>query len=183
MVALVKTPCPHPWEDWLTEHQPWLRRIIYARVGEAGAVDDVFQEVARAVSRQPYLTDPAKAPAWLYRVAVRQCLLYRRQAGRRRRLLQRWQQELTSRPIPQTPDALHWLLQRERFELLRRLLLQLPAQDAELLLLKYEQGWRYQQMATHLGLTRPVIESRLHRARARLRLLLQHSELALEATS
>jgi RNA polymerase sigma factor (sigma-70 family) len=172
---------PEPWESWLLEHQSWLKRIIYARVGEAGAVDDVFQEVATALSRQPLLNDPANAPAWLYRVAVRQCLLYRRQCGRRQRLLRRWHLRQGTAAV-QEPDTLHWLLQRERLELLRRTLLELPPQDAELLLLKYEQGWRYQQMADHLGLSRAIVESRLHRARQRLRHLLQHSILS-EAAS
>jgi len=54
--------------------------------------------------------------------------------------------------------------------------LQLPAQDAELLLLKYAEGWRYQHMAQKLGLSITTIEARLHRARARLRKLLQEKE-------
>lgn len=175
---MVEQQATEPWEGWLARHQAWLKRIIYARVGEAAAVDDVFQEVAAALSQQQTLRDPAKAPAWLYRVAVRQCLLYRRQCGRRRQLLRRWHQEVTVRNNQETPDALHWLLAQERVNVLRQILLQLPAQDAELLLLKYEQGWRYQQMADHLGLSFQVVEARLHRARQRLRTLLQQSDLA-----
>jgi RNA polymerase sigma-70 factor (ECF subfamily) len=42
-----------------------------------------------------------------------------------------------------------------------------------MLLLKYTEDWSYQQIADHLGMTHDAVESRLHRARAKLR-----SELA-----
>ena len=42
-------------------------------------------------------------------------------------------------------------------------------QDRELLLLKYTEEWRYQQIAEHLGITETAVEARLHRARKRLR--------------
>ena len=45
----------------------------------------------------------------------------------------------------------------------------MPRPDVEILLLKYSENWSYEQLAQHLGTTESAIESRLHRARARLR--------------
>ena len=160
----------------IVQHQHWLRQIILARVGEPQATDEVFQEVAaQALLQKSPLLDESKTSAWLYRVAVQQCLLYRRKCGRQRRLLRRYGDEQTSQGL-NAPDALHWLLKAERLEQVRAAVLQLPAQDAELLLLKYAEGWRYQHMAQKLGLSVTIIEARLHRARARLRQLLHEKE-------
>jgi DNA-directed RNA polymerase specialized sigma24 family protein len=43
--------------------------------------------------------------------------------------------------------------------------------------LKYSENWTYRELAAHLGQTEAAIESRLHRARRRLRdELAQHRE-------
>ena len=141
----------------IVQQQRWLRQIILARVGEPQAIDEVFQEVAaQALLQKSPLLDESKTSAWLYRVAVRQCLLYRRKCGRQRRLMRRYGCEQTSHQF-NTPDALHWLLNIERQEQVRAAVLQLPAQDAELLLLKYAEGWRYQHMAQKLGLSVSIV--------------------------
>ena len=44
--------------------------------------------------------------------------------------------------------------------------------DRELLVLKYVEGWSYRRIAEHRGSTERAIESRVHRARGRLRAVL-----------
>ena len=64
----------------------------------------------------------------------------------------------------------HWhQLTEERSELVRKALSLLPSRERELLLLKYTENWTYRELADHLGLTQSAVESRLHRARRRLR--------------
>ena len=59
------------WGNVLTQHEGWLRAVIMARTGEPQAVDEVWQDVSlAAVEQRAPLVDPAKAPAWLYRLAV-----------------------------------------------------------------------------------------------------------------
>ena len=49
------------------------------RLGEPQAIDEVMQDVSlAAVRQQAPLNDPEKVAPWLYRLAVRQTLLYRR---------------------------------------------------------------------------------------------------------
>ena len=74
------------WPAVLAEHRGWLRTVALARTGEPQAVEEVMQEIALAVvhsSAGP--ADAAKIAPWLYRVAVRQALIYRRKLGRMRK--------------------------------------------------------------------------------------------------
>jgi RNA polymerase sigma-70 factor (ECF subfamily) len=155
----------------LAEHDRWLRTVVLARVGERAAVDDVMQEVAMAALRQQSpLADASKVGPWLYRVAITQSLLYRRKQGRRRKLVMRYAEQV--RPLlhdARTRDPLEWLLADERQSLVREAISRLPAREAEILLLKYSENWSYEQLAQRLGTSESAVESRLHRARARLR--------------
>ncbi|MCS7303969.1 MAG: sigma-70 family RNA polymerase sigma factor [Thermoguttaceae bacterium] len=159
------------WARLLRDHERWLRTVVYARLREAQAVDEVMQEVAlAAVAQKAPLADPAKVGPWLYRLAVRQALLYRRRQGRHRKLLDRYaHRESSMAEKGGRPDPLQWLLAAERQQLLQRALDHLPSRDAEILLLKYTEDWSYRQIAEHLGTTEGAIQARLHRARAKLR--------------
>jgi RNA polymerase sigma-70 factor, ECF subfamily len=159
------------WSEALAENDRWLRTVIYARVGERQAVDEVFQEVSlAAVRQQSPLQDPAKVAPWLYRTAITQSLLYRRKAGRQRKLIDRYAEktqptEADTRQV----DPLGWLLADERRRLVREGLMRLARRDREILLLKYTQDWSYCQLAEHLGVSESAVQARLHRARKRLR--------------
>lgn len=167
-------PSNPPEIDWhaaLAEHDRWLRTVIFARVGEAQAVEEVLQEVSLAAVRQRSpLLDPDKVAPWLYRLAVTQSLLYRRKQGRRRKLTDRYARR--NRPTEEDnrePDPLSWLLAEERRRLIRVALERLPKRDAEILLLKYTEDWSYRELADHLGISQSAVQARLYRARARMR--------------
>lgn len=159
------------WPVVLAEHDRWLRTIIYTRVGEPEAVDEVMQEVSMAAVRQAApIRDATKVAPWLYRLAVTQCLLYRRKVGRRRKLTDRFAED--RQPVEsdnREADPLGWLLADERRQLIRTAVARLPKRDAEMLLLKYTEEWSYHNLADHLGISESAVEARLHRARARLR--------------
>ena len=163
---------PIDWQAALGQHDRWLRTIVLAQVREPQAVDEVMQEVALAAVRQAApLADSAKVAPWLYRLAVRQSLLYRRKCGRRRRLVDRYAEQVQAddRSRSAVEGPLGWLLAEERQALVRRALSCLPRRDAEILLLKYTEHWNYHQIAAHLGISHAAVEARLHRARARMR--------------
>ncbi len=159
------------WARLLREHERWLRTVVYARLREVQAVEEVMQEVAlAAVEQKAPLADPTKVAPWLYRLAVRQALLYRRRQGRQRKLLDRYAHRHPVLPGPDGRlDPLQWLLAAERQQLIQRALERLPPRDAEILLLKYTENWSYRQIAEHLGITEGAVQARLHRARTKLR--------------
>ena len=159
------------WPMVLAQHDRWLRTVLFARLGERQAVDEVMQEVSlAAVEQKAPISDPSKISPWLYRLAVTQALLYRRRMGRRRKLTVGYAQRVRpSEADSRTTDPLAWLLADERKKLVRTALERLPARDAEILLLKYGEDWSYHDIAAHLGIGHSAVEARLHRARQRLR--------------
>jgi RNA polymerase sigma factor (sigma-70 family) len=158
------------WPAVLASHDRWLRTIVYARVGEVQAVDEVMQEVSlAAVRQQAPINDLEKISPWLYRLAVTHSLLYRRKQGRKRKLIERYVQRTQPTEYDRGDDPLEWLLAKERKEQIRRAMKQLPRRDAEILMLKYTEDWSYRQLASRLGITESAVEARLHRARQRLR--------------
>jgi RNA polymerase sigma factor (sigma-70 family) len=163
------------WPRVLAEHDRWLRTVVYARLGEFQAVDEVMQEVSLAAVRQKApINDSNKVAAWLYRLAVTQTLLHRRKLGRQRKLVDRFAQR--NQPTEQDNrqmDPLSWLMSEERRHKVRTAVKRMARRDAEILLLKYTEDWSYRDLAEHLGITESAVEARLHRARQRLR-----SELA-----
>jgi RNA polymerase sigma factor (sigma-70 family) len=164
----VSRPAGIDWAAALASHDRWLRVAVLARLGERQAVDEVMQEVAlAAVAQRSPLADPAKVGAWLYRLAVRQTLLYRRRRGRQHRLVDRYAG--VKDDASPASDPLDWLVRDERRLLVREALGRLARRDAEVLLLKYVEGFSYRELAARLGVGESAIEARLHRARARLR--------------
>jgi RNA polymerase sigma-70 factor (ECF subfamily) len=159
------------WPAALTEHARWMRTVVLARTAEREATEEVMQEVSLAVvESRSRPTDASKVAPWLYRLAVLQSLLYRRRRGRSRKLTDRYADRL--RPTEaddRHPDALEWLLADERRRMVREALERLPPRDAEILLLKYTEDWSYHQIARHLGIGHSAVETRLFRARNRLR--------------
>jgi RNA polymerase sigma factor (sigma-70 family) len=158
------------WGPTLAVNERWLRRVVASRLGEAQAVDEVMQDVAlAAVSQRSPLRDPARAAVWLYRLAVRHVLIYRRKSGRRRGMIERYAARQDSSEQRSSSSPLTWLVKDERQKLVQEALRTLPPRDAELLVLKYAEGFTARELSERLGATVSTIEARLHRARGRLR--------------
>jgi RNA polymerase sigma-70 factor (ECF subfamily) len=157
------------WPATLARHDRWLRTVLFARLGERHSVDEVMQEVSlAAVAHRMPFCDPSRIGAWLYRVAIRQALLFRRKRGRQQRMIDGYAGSNGSLP-PQRQDPLDLLLLDERRSLIREALAKLDHRDAEILLLKYTEGWSGMELAERLGVSASCTEARLHRARQRLR--------------
>jgi RNA polymerase sigma factor (sigma-70 family) len=170
------------WGAALAEHERWLRRVVAARLDEPQAVDEVMQDVAlAAVAQRSPLVNPARAAVWLYRLAVRHVLMYRRRIGRQRSLVDRYVTRNAPSETDSSPSPLAWLVTHERQRLVQAALRRLPYRDAELLVLKYAEGYGARELAARLGATVSIIEARLHRARRRLRAELAAMASELEA--
>lgn len=167
------------WPTALAQHDRWLRTVVLARLQERQAIDEVMQEVALAVVRgTAELLDPQKIAPWLYRVAVTQALLFRRKCGRARKLTREAGPLLAGEQLrKESLSPLTWLLAAERQQLVQKAMELLVPKDRELLLLKYSENWTYRQMAAHLGLSEATLETRLHRAREKLRQALARWQL------
>ena len=183
-------PTPEPdsaraldWGATLAAHEGWLRRVVASRLNEPQAVEEVMQDVAlAAVAQHSPLLNPARAAVWLYRLAVRHVLLYRRKTGRQRSLVDRYAARKADNPIDASPSPLGWLVRDERQQLVQQALRRLPPRDAELLILKHAEGYGARELAERLGVAVATVETRLHRARHRLRAELADLAAEFEAT-
>src|SRR5262245_60916417 len=135
------------WGPTLAVNERWLRRVVASRLGEPQAVEEVMQDVAlAAVTQRSPLRDPARAAVWLYRLAVRHVLIYRRRSGRRRGLMDRYAAQQDTTGSGDTTSPLAWLVRDERQKLVQDALRRLPPRDAELLVLKYADGFTAREL-------------------------------------
>lgn len=168
--------------DWNTElrrNEAWLKTVIASRLGEPGAVDDVWQEVSMAAFLQKApINDITKIAPWLYRTAVLQTLLYKRKMGRKRKTIDHFIDEV---PQPESdvrePNPLDWMLQQERQDAVREALKRLPDRDRETIMMKYFHNWSYREMAEKMGTSVFAVQSLLHRAREKLRAAIDISSI------
>ena len=156
------------------ENESWLRTVVRSRISEQDAVEDIMQNIALALVRQREALDEInKVGAWLYQIAVRQVLMYRRTRGRRRRFENRVADNPTDvTPNYESPNPLERVLAAEQQQQVQEAMQQLDEIDRQVLLLKYSEGWTYRQLADHLGVKEDTVEYRLTKARKKLRRLL-----------
>jgi RNA polymerase sigma factor (sigma-70 family) len=154
------------------EHESWLRTVVRSRLSEPEAIEDVMQNIALAIVRQREALDEiGRVGAWLYQIAVRQVLMYRRTTGRRRNFRQRLasvQDPLTA-GVSDEASPVDSLVAMEQREFVRKALDELSELDRQILLLKYSEGWTYRQLSEHLGVKEDTVEYRLMKARRNLR--------------
>jgi RNA polymerase sigma factor (sigma-70 family) len=170
-VPAAEGPVADDRAEFFVRHRGWLRTVVATQLREPGAVQEVLDEVAlAAVSARGVPAEASRWAPWLYRVAVRSALLYRRRLGRERRRREVYAGRLAGREDPGAAyDPLRLLLADEERGLIRKAVEGLRRKDAEVLLLKYSEGWSYGEIAGRLGMTASAVEARLHRARKRLR--------------
>lgn len=157
------------WGSIFESHRRWLSTIVRARLADPHAAADVLQEVALvAISQANRPVDSDKIAPWLYRITLRKIVNHHRASGRARRVLE----SVANKPDSQEPGA--WLVQKEMQTSIQEGLSKLHPQDRQLLLLKYTEGWGYDQLAKHLGVSIKTIEYRLLKARRALRARLAH---------
>ena len=157
------------------EHENWLRTVVRSRVQENEAVEDIMQNIALALVRhRDTLKEIGQLGAWLYQVAVRQVMMYRRTAGRRRNFNNRLLRQADSVSI-ELADPVASVVAAEKREAVQDAVAQLDEIDRQVLMLKYVEGWTYRQLAEMLGVTEDTIEYRLLKARKRLKVLLKSS--------
>ncbi len=161
------------WAEALDINRRWLSTVIHARLADHQAAEDVLQEVALAAIRQPSKpTDPTKIAPWLYRIALRKVINHHRAMGRRRKLIDG--AIASGRAMEKASELTpgEWLMQVETKQKVAEVMNQLDPQDRQILMLKYTEGWGYQELAEHLGITIKTVEYRLVKARRALRAFL-----------
>jgi RNA polymerase sigma factor (sigma-70 family) len=158
------------WAQALETNRSWLATVIRARLADRQAAEDVLQEVALAAIAQPSRpTDPSKVAPWLYRIALRKVINHHRATGRRKRLLDGAIASGRAKEHSAELGPGEWLMKTESVASVASILKTLQPQDRQILMLKYTEGWGYQELSEHLGITIKTVEYRLLKARKSLR--------------
>jgi len=159
------------WGELYRNTFPDLVRYLHRRVWDAERAADLAQETfARALDSRAD-ADVANPRAWLFRIAGNLATDEARGAMRRRRHLTLLRSE--SEPAA-TPDPIETMEQEARAQAARAALEQLAERDREVLLL-WDAGLSYLDIAAQTGLAPGAIGTTL--ARARRRLVEAHEEL------
>lgn len=139
---------------------------------DAGAAEEIVQDVFLAVWRGATSFDPAKgeAKAWLFQIARNRIANEWRRRGRRPRT-EGDEGGLASVPDP-SPDQAEALWKKHRGEALRRALGSLPAPERAALGLAYFDELPHRELAAHLGIPLGTAKSRIRSGMGRLRLRL-----------
>lgn len=168
------------WRGVLLQHGQWLWTVVKSRVADPHEAADVYQNVAIGVlSQKGKPHEIASLEPWLYRLAVRQVLMFRRKMGRARRHYETVvdQAEHSERSELSPLDL---LMLRESDDFLQNALLEMDERDRDVLVLKYVENWTYEQIASRLGISFNAVEYRLVRAKKYLRHRLEqlHTDVA-----
>ena len=136
-----------------------LVRFLYRKVWDADRAEDLAQEAfTRALERRP-----ENPRGWLFVVAANMARDEARRAARERRHLTLLSGEQPA-AAPPSDETLHAELQRSR---VRAAVEQLTPRDREVLLL-WDSGLSYDEIAEQTGLARGAVSTTLARARRRL---------------
>jgi len=154
--------------ELMRRNGPWVRGVIFAACGDPSAADDVEQEVwVRAWRRADTLGEPSKWRSWLYALAYHAAVDHARRRRRQKALLGRL---LALAPERDTRrDPADRLSSKEGHQRALRAVADLPEPYRVPFVLRHLSGWSYRQIAEAMGLPVPTVETRLVRARRRLR--------------
>ena len=171
MQAAILNDAPqNDWPDFFQAQRQWLAAVVFARVRDQHAVDEVLQNTALAASKSlPAVGDPQGRSKWLYRVAIRQAILYRRNQQRQKTRIEHAARNGHSSFDSAQADPHDLVVALEQHDLVRRAMQTLAARDYEILVLRYTHGWTVSEICGRLDVSASAVKSRLLRARRNLR--------------
>jgi len=150
------------WEQVYREVYADVVRFLHRKVWDLDRAQDLAQEVfVRALNE-----DPDNPRAWLFTVAANLARDEARSAVRRKKHLVLIKGEAEAKQSS-VADAAEHLERQERAEAVRRALEMLSERDRDVLLL-WDAGLNYEEIAAETGLSKGAIGTTLARARQRL---------------
>ncbi len=146
-----------------------ILRLVRGMVPRAD-VEDVAQEAFLKAFRKLHLFDGRSSfYTWIYRISANTAMDWRKKETRRRHAPLPVSPEGEDRTESQGVGPARRAVQRELGELIDRAIAELPPRYHEILILREFRGLSYEQIAAELQISKGTVESRLFRARERLR--------------
>jgi len=148
---------PASLEQIVEKYADLLLRITFVQLKHMQDAEDITQEVfVRLIEKRPVFESEDHMKAWLIRVAVNLCKDH-------------WKSAWFKRTIPLEDELA--VFPAEVSDLLQTIM-QLPAPSRQVVLLHDYAGYSLVEIASMTGQSNSAVTTRLHRARKKLRLIL-----------
>lgn len=136
-------------------------RYVYHRVGDVQTAEDLTGDVfVRAVRSLDAYTDQGRPfVAWLYRIANARVVDHYRRQGRRPDV-----SDIDAQPIPVEHDMDAGMLRSQASAALKAAMQQLTPEQQHVILLRFVEGRRIEQVAELVGKTPNAVKAMQHRA-------------------
>jgi RNA polymerase sigma-70 factor (ECF subfamily) len=162
---------PPTWEAIVREHSARVYRLAYRLTGNRHDAEDLTQEVFVRVFRSLSTYTPGTFEGWLHRITTN---LFLDQARRRQRIRMDAMGEDGDR-YPATDVGPERAFEHAFLDVdVQQALDELPPEYRAAVVLCDIEGLSYEEIAVTLGIKLGTVRSRIHRARARLRVSLEH---------
>jgi len=154
-----------------------VRKFILTLVKDEWVADDLIQETFLKIQNSlKNLKDHSKLSSWIFRIAYNLCQDHFRQLKRSRkeeRIDQEEMEDFKEALIQKGPDIQKELEQRQMGECVQNQINLLPEYPRMVLLLYDIMEFSHQEVADILGVTVENVKVRLHRARKKLKSILE----------
>jgi len=150
----------HAQQQLYEEFKDKVLRLVVHMVGQQDAPDLVQQIFLQMFHKVGQYTGRAQFGTWLYRLAINECLQFRRRTRN---------STCCALPHETIDESTSWSLQSENQELLGRALKGIDEGLRAIFLLREVEELSYSEIASVLQISAGTVGSRLNRARSRLR--------------
>jgi RNA polymerase sigma-70 factor (ECF subfamily) len=163
---------PEAFEILVERYERRIYGLLWRLSSDRSAIDDLYQQVwLKAWNGRISFKGNSRFGTWLYAIAMNEVRAWRRRAREYVPI------EDVPAPVAKGPSALDRLLGRARKEALASALDQLAAADRESLVLRFQQGLDYEEIARLTKSNLAQARLRNFRAIRRLKELLKDREL------
>ena len=177
----------HALSTLVTELRPHIeRQLLRYPVTEEDRRDLLQATLMRVLRRLGSFRGDSSFSTWLFRVTANEALMLMRSQRRHRARLVEGMELDDLAALPASKDDLSErgdaaIVSNERDARVRTALAELPDDYRDVVVAHYHLDLGLQEIAERFDLTESAVRSRLHRARARLRTLLEGTEVGADA--
>ena len=172
LIAAVRGGDDRGFELLFERYRAAIGAYVASLVRDRGDAEDITQDVFISALRSLRTSDrPVEFKPWIYEIARNACIDRHRRTQRRDEVAAGSGSQLDTDPsrlvaARAAPEVVNET--RERFAELVETLIEMPAVDRRLLVMREFEGRSYREIVELSGLSAPAVESALFRARRRL---------------
>jgi RNA polymerase sigma-70 factor (ECF subfamily) len=171
------------WEQIVRQHWRKVFNIAYKFTGKHDEAEDLTQDVFVKIFKSLDTFDRrANFQTWLVSVSRNLCIDHYRSVRKERETIDRDVDAGELSPVAQTVSPIQALEHRDRVQLLKKALDQLPETLRSAVLLRDIQELSYQEIADRLHLPEGTVKSRINRGRTELARQIRRLRDELEAS-